>query len=138
MQAMASWASKLVSEDMPTRCNWFSEVENQIELLAELPQGWDSNGADSPSESAVFAARDVARSLAQLECPAPAAVTATRGGGIQFEWGAHGGAYLELECVERDTAEFFFSDPEHHEQVEGAVRSGDGLDEILSYISRTK
>jgi hypothetical protein len=135
---MASWITNSVSNDVSSRHKWVSEAEHQVELLSQLPKGWDSDGADPPEAPAVLAAQALIHSLAQFEWAAPTAVTATRSGGIQFEWDTQLGPYFELECIDRDTAEYFFQDPERKEEVEGIVRSGKDIDTIASYVKRTK
>jgi hypothetical protein len=116
---------------------WLERILDDLKCLAELQHGWDSNGADSPEEPMILAAVEIAVSLAAVEWTRPLVVTATRGGGVQFEWGSHDHAYLELECVDRNTAEYFFSDGRSGTEKEGTVRSGESLAEIVPLILQT-
>jgi hypothetical protein len=117
---------------------WYFRVLGELRRLAEMPKGWDSHGADPPELPMIWAASEIAHALAQFDWTEPSVVTATRSGGIQFEWGFHVDAYFELECVSRDTAHYFFSDSRLGIEDEGVVRAGDSLDQVISYISRTR
>lgn len=119
---------------------WLAEVLEEIDELGQLPNGWDSYGADPPGAELVLAARSFIRDAVYSDgaLPRPSVVTATRSGGIQLEWGCHDGAYFELEYVSHDTAHYFFNDNRLGIEEEGVVRAGDSLDQMIRYISRAQ
>jgi hypothetical protein len=117
---------------------WFARFMEEIEQLCQLSRGWDSNGADPPEEPMIMAALEIAASLAMVEWTQPSVITATRSGGIQFEWGQHDKVYFELECISRDTAQYFFSDKALRIEREGTIHSGESLDDVISYILRVR
>jgi hypothetical protein len=123
-------------EEAPVTAGWFTRVLDKLQQLAQMSQGWDSYGAMPPERPMLLAAMELAESLAQIEWAEPSVVTATRSGGIQFEWGTHDTVYFELECISRDTAHYFFSDQRRAVEEEGAIHAGDLLDEVILYISR--
>jgi hypothetical protein len=127
-----------VEEHSTAHAHWFAKVVGEICRLVELRQGWDSNGADPPEPDMILAALELAESLAHFEWAEPSVVTATSSGGIQFEWGRHDASYLELETVSRDTAQYFFSNSGSRFEGEGTLRAGDSLDDLLSYVLRTR
>lgn len=130
-------SSNVVLTRLPL-AGWFKDVFGELEQLLQLPKGWDSNGAEPPEEPMTLAALEIATSLAQVEWTRPSVVTATRSGGIQFEWGSHDAAYFELECVDRNTAEYYFCDKRTGIEKEGTVRSGDSLADVVFFILRTR
>lgn len=128
-------ASRTNEPFIPTEAQaWLLSFIEEIEQLIRLPRGWDSNGALPPDSNTALGALELIYSLAQLRWSQPTVTTATRSGGIQFEWGNHDSIYFELECVSRDTAEYFFSDKTRHIEKEGIVHSGESLGEIASLI----
>ena len=110
----------------------------EIDRLAQLPAGWDSNGADRPDPEAVSASRTLLQRIVEsdLGLSCPAVVTASRGGGIQFEWGSHDSTYFELECLSADHVEYYFCDVANQIEKEGAIiiHGNDFPEEIADYI----
>ena len=118
---------------------WLTEVVDQIDRLARLPAGWDSYGADRPDVETVSASRSLIECIADpfRGLPRPTVVMATRSGGIQFEWGVHGGAYFELEFVSPTCVEYLFVDRPRHIEVEVCVdiqNDSDFIDKVAKYI----
>lgn len=102
---------------------WLANVLDEIDQLAKLPAGWDSNGAGAPDPKLVAAGRDLIGLIADpvKRLPAPTVVTTSRSGGIQFEWGVYDGVYCELECVTPDEIEFYFVDHRNLAEHEGRL-----------------
>ena len=107
--------------------HWLAEVLDEIDKLAQLPPGWDSNGAGPVEAEIVAAARRLIREIANpyVGIPRPTVLTATRSGGIQFEWGSHEDAYFELEILNRDNVQYFQCDPCSGTEKEGIVNIDD-------------
>jgi hypothetical protein len=120
---------------------WLIEVLDEIEQLAQLPAGWDSHGAASLNIEKISLAKMAIESLADRlrDLPRPRVVTASRSGGIQFEWGAHCGKYFELETVSPSDVEFLYIDPANGLELEKQVELDHyQINEIAGFISRTE
>jgi len=115
---------------------WMTGVLQEVDELAQLPAGWDSYGADPPEPNLVATARRLIELIADERLPAPAVVTATRMGGIQFEWGSHDGVYFEVECAAPDEVEYYFVDSRRGVEEEGRlpILHADSRQEIFDFI----
>ncbi len=74
---------------------WSTQIEEDIQTLLSLPEGWDSHGARHVDPDIAEAAIQLLREVSQLTTPPPAVVPTVRGG-IQIEWHT-GGIDLEIE-----------------------------------------
>ena len=122
-----------------SRSKWLPELLQEIDRLARLAAGWDSYGAGRPSPDIILAARNLIEHLADsyLGLPRPTVVTATRSGGIQFEWGSDHDRYFELECVGPETAEYLFSERGLGLEIEGSTQfKTDQIDRVIGFILR--
>ncbi len=121
------------------RSAWLDEIVDQIDRLARLPAGWDSYGADRPDAEIISASRRLIECIADpfRGLSRPTIVTATRRGGIQFEWGVHDGAYFELEIVSPTSVEYLFVDRPQRIEVEDSADiqiDSDLIDKVDRYI----
>ena len=93
--------------------SWLPEIRDELDELTRLRAGWDSYDADPPVAGIVSAAKEFIEAVADpfRGLPRPSIVTATRNGGVQFEWGTHGGKYFELEFESPTRVEYLFVDP---------------------------
>ena len=89
--------------------DWLPLVEKQLDAIALLPAGWDSNGAPSPDIHLVESARSLIKCLAQLGAVSKPHVNPTPSGGVQFEWEIDD-RYFELEVVAEHAAAYFCRD----------------------------
>lgn len=102
---------------------WLFDALDEIDRLAKLPKGWDSYGAEAPLPNLVLSAREIVESIATsfTDISQPSVITATRSGGIQFEWGDHANVYFELEIVGRHRIAFLFVDSNRCIEKEGEI-----------------
>jgi len=104
----------------PRPSQWFRQVLPQLNRLLELAPNWDSYNADPVSRVVVDSAADLLQSLAKhFDLPAPV-VSATRSGGVLFEWET-ATADFEIELVSPGAASYVFSDEAMGEEYEGAL-----------------
>jgi hypothetical protein len=115
---------------------WLSEIWEQLQAIAALPDGWDSYGAPAPDSNRLEAAWGLLFCLcANTDLPKPY-VNPTRNGGVQFEWEA-GERYFELEVVaERAATYLYCDDAAHVEETGNLFEEGDPLEPVRAYIRK--
>ncbi len=113
-----------------------AQAIEQLQAIATLPSGWDSNGAGAPDEKFVPGACSLLRGLllAEPNLPKPR-IDPTPSGGVQFAWQA-GARYFEIELIAPTAAQFYFVDRAAREEAEGPLHVGDRLTEVLRYLRR--
>ena len=124
-----------VTDDRCARSPWLADVLEQLNVIASLPDGWDSHGAPTPDIYMVEAAGGLIACLANdPDLPKPY-VNPTRNGGVQFEWEA-GSRYFELDVVAERAATYLYCDDAKHVEETGKVFEDDFLSLVFSYIYR--
>jgi hypothetical protein len=96
-----------LDSSIPLSGTWEIEPIQAALHLRSLPQNWDGEGSQPPTESAVSAAVALISAVALLafaELPTPH-LYPVPGGGAQIEWRA-GERYLEIEIMPDATAHF--------------------------------
>jgi len=117
--------------------SWLDIAYEQLASIGKLEHGWDSYGAAPPDMNTVEGAWNLLQSLSETGIVPKPYIYPARSGGVQLEW-EHSKRYLEIELVTETEAHYFFSDPATRFEVEGTVREGDSLDEVLALIARVR
>ena len=113
--------------------SWMPDVWIQLQVIASLPDGWDSYGTPSPDRNKVKAGWGLLDCLCKnAELPKPH-VNPTRNGGVQFEWEA-GDRYFELEVVAERAATYLYCDDAEGVEETGKVFEEESLEPVLGYI----
>lgn len=79
----------------PAWAQWVPRLMRELEMLSELPEDWDSYGAQRVSATARERCTDLLTCSASSGMPRPALVPTSKGG-LQLEWMGEG-YYLEAE-----------------------------------------
>ncbi|HUY36910.1 MAG TPA: hypothetical protein VMV69_29595 [Pirellulales bacterium] len=123
----------------PTRfgdTHWMVQAVKQLQAIAKLPDGWDSNGAAAPDENVITSACVLLDGLALAEPSLPKPrIDPTPSGGIQFAWQS-ASRYFEIELIDPLTTQFYFVDRAAREEMEGELRAGESLSEVVRYVRR--
>lgn len=116
-----------------TQCDWLPFVENQLDAIASLPDGWDAYDAPCPDVRLVDSARGLIKCLAQVDDLPQPHVNPTPAGGVQFEWEA-GQRYFEIEIVGERAAEYLYCDDAAHVEETGNLFEEEPLEQVVAYI----
>lgn len=76
----------------------FAPLDQQLDRLAELSEGWDGYEAPSPSSQAIDEAREILR-LMQQELVRPQWISASAEGGVAFSFAATGDRRAQIEVL---------------------------------------
>jgi hypothetical protein len=117
---------------------WLSEVLEQLQAIAALPEGWDSYGAHVPDANKLEAAWALIFCLCRnTDLPKPY-VNPTRNGGVQFEW-EQGQRYFEIEIVAEVAATYLYCDDNAHVEETGTIfEDEDPLEPLRDYIRKVQ
>ena len=130
---------EVVSDDprwIVVLCDWMKDVANQFHAIAQLPDGWDGDGAARPERRTLNAAWGLLTSLCRAEGITRPHVNPTRNGGLQLEW-ENGSRYFEIDVIEDWVAEYLYRDSESAIEETGEIFAGDTLNNIVRYIHQT-
>lgn len=138
--AMPLKADQILNFTDPPRENaaghvWFEQAEAQLAAIAELPQGWDSQGGAPPADTTVHGAKCLLLSLCDDSELPPPHIHPTRSGGVQFEW-EQGSRYFEIEVQGERAATYFYSDDKTGEETSGTLFEDESLAPLLFFIHR--
>jgi hypothetical protein len=117
---------------------WLSEVGEQLQAIAALPNDWDSYGAAAPDFNKLEAAWGLLFCLcANTDLPKPY-VNPTRNGGVQFEWEA-GERYFEIEVVAERAATYLYCDHAAKvEETDSIFGEEDPLEPVRAFIRKVE
>ncbi len=95
---------------------WFGRALDQMTRFLQLPENWDSYGANAIDPRCVVESLRLVLDIIRPNTPAPSFVP-TRSGGIQFEWHEHG-IDLEVEVEAPSSCSVYFLNNHTKEEVE--------------------
>lgn len=115
--------------------SWLPDVLTQLQVIGDLPDGWDSYDAPSPDINKLNAALGLLLCLSEdANVPKPY-VNPTPIGSVQFEW-EDGERYFELEIVAERAATYLYCDKGSHVEETGDLFEDESLESILTYIRK--
>jgi hypothetical protein len=119
------------------RCGWLEDVAVQFGAIANLPDGWDGDGALRPDVRSLEAAWGLLTSLCRAEEMTRPHVNPTRSGGVQLEW-ENGSRYFEIEVVAERAATYLYRDSDSSLEDTGEIFEGEPLYAITQYIRQVE
>ena len=111
---------------------WFYPTLSCFQQLGQMPEGWDSYGADVISDEAIVGAAEV---LAQLQLPfgaAPPSVVPGSSGSVQLEW-HQAGADVEIHISPEGHTTVFLS--EAGDELEFEALDGEAAGRLRKALS---
>lgn len=114
-----------------------STLEQRLEQLRQLPEGWDSYGASKISQRAIEKAKELLdRTLRPGDLPLPF-LCPIADGGVGLEWRTKHGRELLCEISPDGSVSYLLVVPHDggEKEIEGRVRSLGELDSIVEQLS---
>ncbi len=105
---------------------WLRSVESRINELLNLPENWDSYGAEHIHAETAEKALQVLEELADWNTPDPSVVPTNRGG-VQFEWHTRG-IDFEIQFDPSGEIRFCFENPAREGELQGVLTFNDYTD----------
>jgi len=113
---------------------WMTEAERQLRAIERLRVGWDSQGGAPPERETVRSAAKLLDWLASADADlSKPHIHPTRSGGVQFHWESSQ-RYFEIEILNPRNAQFYYVDKAAPYEIEGQLRVGDLVAEVLRLV----
>jgi len=113
----------VIGHQSPT---WLGSFESRINELLNLPENWDSYGAEQINAETAAKALQVLEELADWNTPDPSVVPTNRGG-VQIEWHARG-IDFEIEFDPSGEIRFCFENAACEGELQGVLTFNDYTD----------